>query len=252
MPSMGSSPHGKISASSPREEGEAAQVLSPSVWIVPLDRFEPQALAHLCTVEDAARRDRLRFPYLRRRAEVRTAALRHVLGKRLGVPPRAIAFARDRFGKPHLVTQHTAPPLHFNSTHSLERAAIVLSPIAIGIDLEHADSARPWDEFSDMVCTSVERALIDSLPQPLRARSFYRLWVAKEALVKADGRGLSLPVNEIEAGELAARSMTAKIWMAAIGAHLHVRLFELEDAYVGAIAAAAALGEPKLIMWSPG
>lgn len=232
-----------------------ASLAAPTIWIVALDGFEPDALAHLCAPEDVQRQSRLRFPHLRRRAAVRSAALRHILGKALGLRPESLTFERDSWGKPVLAL--TTPraqarhAIHFNLSHSQERAAVILADSPVGIDLEHTGPDRGWDEMSDIVCSPSERALIEALPAVARTRAFYRLWVAKEAAVKADGRGLSLPVNRIDAGALAREACAARVWMPASQTFLHIRGFDLGQDHVGAVAAASPIGEPRLALWSP-
>jgi 4'-phosphopantetheinyl transferase len=234
-----------------REPHPIPSLTAPTVWVVPLDRFEPEKLAGFCAAEDFVRQERLRFPHLRRRALVRWAALRHLLGKATGQTPSSLSFERDRWGKPFLQQPRSQRGLHFNASHSQERAAIILADLPVGIDLEHTGPERHWREMTDLVCTAAELALVESLSQEAQVRAFYRLWVAKESLVKADGRGLSLPVNRIDASALAREPAIARVWMPATSAFFHARGFDLETDYVASLAAEAPLGVPKILSWEP-
>ena len=46
--------------------------------------------------------------------------------------------------------------------------------------------------------SSAEVALLAARPETERSCSFLRLWTAKEAIAKADGRGLTLPFNQLD------------------------------------------------------
>ncbi|UII29757.1 4'-phosphopantetheinyl transferase superfamily protein [Fulvivirga ulvae] len=85
--------------------------------------------------------------------------------------------------------------VEFNISHSGNYVICVISndKLRIGVDVEQI---RPI-EFSDFdrQFTNAEWQMIKSDPDPLRG--FYKMWTKKEAIVKADGKGLSIPLSEI-------------------------------------------------------
>lgn len=73
----------------------------------------------------------------RRRRLVARLALRHVLGRRLGVPPVSLRFAVDCFGKPRLAMPGRRQPLAFNVSRSQDRALVALATAGeLGVDVE--------------------------------------------------------------------------------------------------------------------
>lgn len=137
-----------------------------------------------------AESDRLRFIVAR-------SSLRQLLGRRLGLPAHEIAFASNAFGKP--ILRNARAPLHFNVSHSGDWVLIALDAAApIGIDVE---AIRPelacLDDF-DSVLSARELHFLRALPPARRAAAFARIWVRKEAYVKALGEGLNRGLRDID------------------------------------------------------
>ena len=83
----------------------------------------------------------------------------------------------------------------FNLSHSGNRVLCLLGDRrALGIDIESL-SPIPFEDFQPQF-TKNEWAVIHSDPTPLNA--FYRFWTAKESILKADGRGLGIPLQELD------------------------------------------------------
>lgn len=121
------------------------------------------------------------------------ALLRHALDQVAG-ERRPWRFATDEYGKPSL-----DPPfdsLHFNLSHTDGLVAVAMSRGGeIGVDVESALREPDEATFSGLILAPEELAELDGCAD--RSNRLLRLWVAKEALAKAIGLGLSLPVSEI-------------------------------------------------------
>ncbi len=118
--------------------------------------------------------------------------LRAVLSRYLGIGPYMIEMYRSEAGKPSLRSELAGQPaITFNMSHAHGRALIAVSKgQEIGVDLE---AIRPDVEvvnLSERYFTSSEHATIMQLPQEQRAARFFRYWVSKEAVLKAQGIGL--------------------------------------------------------------
>ena len=87
--------------------------------------------------------------------------------------------------------------LSFNISHSGEYVvcAYCISNTQLGIDVEQINNRTRIEDF-DMVLTASEKMKIYNSDTP--KSDFYTLWTLKEAVVKADGRGLNIPLHEIE------------------------------------------------------
>lgn len=167
------------------------------VWIVDL-AVSPDRLDLCWTVLDRSERDRAdRFlrPVDRARYVASHAALRRILAEPLDCDPAEIRFAAGSGGKPELAGSAQGA-LDFNLSHSGERALIGLAPTAaIGVDVE---LIRPISDAGQIARTHFaadEASSLLALPPDEIERVFYGLWTRKEAVVKAHGTGLSLPLD---------------------------------------------------------
>lgn len=83
----------------------------------------------------------------------------------------------------------------FNIAHSggivVLAAAARASGVRVGIDIEVISDT--WAGLLDVALTRTERAALLATSKP--EDEFFRMWTYKEAVVKADGRGLAVPLN---------------------------------------------------------
>lgn len=99
----------------------------------------------------------------------------------------------NEYGRPHLPGD-----LDFNISHSGDFILCAVGKgIKLGIDIE---KIRPVDfEDFENLMTASQWNIIKSSANPLKA--FFRFWAIKESIIKADGRGLSVPLNDIDISE---------------------------------------------------
>lgn len=82
----------------------------------------------------------------------------------------------------------------FNISHSGNITVCAISSgVRVGIDVEQIKDV-PINEFNNEF-SALELANIRQSADPLSA--FYSLWTRKEAIIKADGRGLNIPLKHI-------------------------------------------------------
>lgn len=100
-----------------------------------------------------------------------------------------------KYQKPYLDEEFS-----FNISHSGEYVvfAYTLSKEPLGIDIEKIDPKIKIEDFHS-VLTAVEKNKIHKSQTPIC--TFYDLWTIKEAVSKADGRGLHIPLTEIKINE---------------------------------------------------
>jgi 4'-phosphopantetheinyl transferase len=121
---------------------------------------------------------------------------RLVLGGVLGQDPAAVALGRDASGRPCL----PGDALHTSLSHADGFAAVAISGHgAVGIDVELATRAADMPAIADHVWHPDEARVLAALPQPEQATALLRLWVRKEALLKAAGIGLSREMHSFVA-----------------------------------------------------
>ena len=124
------------------------------------------------------------------------AALRGLLGRRVGIAPASLVFVNGEHGKPRL----RDGGLHFNVAHCDGHAVIALrSSGPVGVDVEIVPETLPErDQIASRVLSSRERDWLLERPEAARTRDFMRLWVLKEAFAKCLGVGLSGPLQDLE------------------------------------------------------
>ena len=93
---------------------------------------------------------------------------------------------RDEFGKPYFQNGK----LQFNVSHSGEYLVIAVSESAVGVDIQGPKSIK--DGMYLKVVQPKEQSFIGEN----REKDFLRLWTLKESFVKAEGKGLRIPLAD--------------------------------------------------------
>lgn len=149
-------------------------------------------LTRFLTPEELARADRFRLRPHRRRYVAARGVLRFLIAERVDVAPRDLNLVAGEQGKP-LLASH--PDLSFNVSHSHDLALFAFSAEGdVGVDVEHLRDLDPLVVSSTCFSAS-ERLELALLPHGRRLDAFFEGWVRKEAVIKADGRGMSLPLD---------------------------------------------------------
>ena len=161
-----------------------------TVWLV--DLAGPAADDwRLLSTDEEARACRLISETHRTRFVTCRATLRRLLGARLGVRPDAIAFEYGPAGKPALVP----PALHFNVSHSGDRAVIAVADVPVGVDIELVRPVSDLDALTERVFSVAERAALAAVGEDRRLEAFFAAWTRKEAAIKARGAGIGSVVG---------------------------------------------------------
>jgi 4'-phosphopantetheinyl transferase len=138
--------------------------------------------------------ERFKFSQVRDNYIVAHGLLRETLANYISESAVQLKFSKTEFGKPFLAGY---PELSFNMSHSGNSLAIaVAQQCQLGIDIE---CYKPRDTWTGLVkkCFAFEEASYwHSLDQSEQGRTFYQFWVRKEAFVKADGKGITLGLNQ--------------------------------------------------------
>jgi 4'-phosphopantetheinyl transferase len=149
----------------------------------------------LLSDEERARRERFVSPDLGRRFMAARAGLRLVLGRHVDRDARSLSFATNAFGKPRLAEGSS---VHFNLSHSGERAVLAISDGEVGVDLEYMRPLEHLDLATRYFHPHEVAAITDAGDEEEQRRAFFVVWTLKEAVVKALGHGLSIPLESFE------------------------------------------------------
>jgi 4'-phosphopantetheinyl transferase len=166
------------------------------VWRVSTARNGLERFAEVLSPDERARADRFHFERDRRSFVVCRGTLRRLLASYTGEDATAIRFDVGLHGKPSL-SNEIKGDLRFNVSHSGELALLAFSRHQeIGVDVEFK---RPDVDFLGLGETSfsrLEQTALSACAPADRANLFYEYWTCKEAFIKADGRGLSIPLDQ--------------------------------------------------------
>lgn len=142
---------------------------------------------HLLTDDERTRAERFRLARVRDQFVAARGHLRALLGRYLGIEPRAVPMLYADGGKPHLPAGFD---LHFNVSHTDGLAVIALGHTRVGVDVERVRDIPDAEALVSRFFTRRECAQFQLLPPGARPAAFLRAWTCKEAILKAIGRGV--------------------------------------------------------------
>lgn len=168
-------------------------------WSTPL----PEAPEFLAVLDGAerGRYEAFRKPADRRRFLTGRVLAKTIAGRRFGLPPADIAFDAtcEDCGKPHgrPRVRGFRDRIELSITHSGERVGLaVTAGQAVGLDVE-TTSRESIDGLIEYALNDEERESFARLDERAREQAFYAAWARKEALMKAAGRGLKIPLRSL-------------------------------------------------------
>ncbi len=151
------------------------------------------------TGEERRRAARIRSSAAREEFIVGRGCLRRLLGAVLEQDPRSVALQAGEHGKPRLLSG----ALQFNVAHSHGVILIALAGTGeVGVDVEFMDAGVELMDVARGSFNARELARIEgALTLDDRLREFYLCWTRREAVTKADGRGLTVAPEEFPEAE---------------------------------------------------
>lgn len=141
-----------------------------------------------------------RFYYARDRNLylVAHALVRTVLSRYEPIAPGQWRFVTVKRGRPEIDPQLPHHHLRFNLSHTRGLVACaVCREVDVGVDVETTDRRVSVLKLAESVFSSQEVADLRSRSGDAQRHRFFEYWTLKEAYIKADGSGLSLPLKSI-------------------------------------------------------
>ena len=133
------------------------------------------------------------------------AYLRRILAEHLACKPLDLMFEKNAQGKPFLPDTR----IQFNLSHSGDYALIALSDAPVGIDIERHKPARDVLAIAQRYFTPTEYLYIKNQDDQNKTSTFYDVWSAKEAYVKALGEGIAYGFDRFSVINLEGEFVTA-------------------------------------------
>lgn len=172
------------------------------VWRIALEVADPllARLREILADDERQRADRFYFEKDRRHFTAARGAMRILLSSYLSRRPQDVRFAYSNYGKPRLTDADNTSDLRFNLTHSHDLALLAVTRGRdLGVDVERLrDMERDGEPLAERFFSPRETAVLRSLPPELRREAFFHCWTRKEAYIKANGKGLSLPLDQFD------------------------------------------------------
>lgn len=180
------------------------------------------------------------FDYQRQQ---RRAPLIALLASYLNIDASQVALVSGQFGRPMLDPRHGST-LGFNWSHSGNQALVAIArDLAPGIDIERVRARPRALLIAERYFCAEETAMLGALTEAQRPLAFLELWTAKEAVVKALGRGISFGLDRVSiagaAGQLSLRRLD--------GEDIHRWQLQRIESGAGYLAALAWRGGPRSV-----
>jgi 4'-phosphopantetheinyl transferase len=166
------------------------------LWTVALEASDGQVeeCRAWLSEEEVSRATRYKFDRHRRDFVLSRGVLRALLGKLKQEHPVNISFSYASHGKPAL--QDLADPVRFNMSRSSSMAAYAFTiGCEVGVDVEQIAPVPELTEVAARFFAAEETAELMALSELSRVHGFFNCWTRKEAVVKALGEGLSIPLD---------------------------------------------------------
>ncbi|HUN22982.1 MAG TPA: 4'-phosphopantetheinyl transferase superfamily protein [Anaerolineales bacterium] len=176
------------------------EFVPPAADVIHLWRFDlnqaniPAKWETVLSQAELARAERFRFEHHRIEWVKGRYALRWVLARYLQTQPAAVQIVTSPFGKPLLEANLN---LHFNLSHSRGHWLLAVAKSPVGVDLEwwlRADT--DWKSLASAYYCAAEKLALTNSQSP--AQTFFQIWSAKEAYLKAVGTGIVDGLAELD------------------------------------------------------
>ena len=205
------------------------------IWAIPLDAHASECVDTLGS-EERSRASRLRAGEVRSRFVARRRALREILAAYTGLAPASITYSQNDYGKPAIACDGM---VSFSTSHSGSLGVVAVRRRgSIGVDVERVRADAADEAIAKRFFAPEEAAALARMEPHERRGGFFNAWTRKEAIVKAVGSGLSIPLHAFEVTVRPDVPAAILRWtipgIAAQGWQLHH--FEPRPGYVGAVA----------------
>jgi len=207
----------------------------PQLWCQPLDSLAEQTpfLHSLLNAEEHRQAGKFAFLPDQQRYIVSRGFLRYLLSFYLHQPAEDLQFTYNPYGKPQVISEKN---IYFNLSHAHNVLLIGINHgKSIGVDVEYERTDIVLPSIAQRFFTEHEYRQLIAMPAHEQKTLFYFIWTRKEAVLKASGRGLSHPLEELEVLSGDSCGLSAENQLFAI------RTVPIAAAYYAAIACAGTL-----------
>jgi 4'-phosphopantetheinyl transferase len=156
------------------------------------DQYSGRTLAR----DEQERSEKFRFANDRGMFLYSHSLLRRLLARYACLLPEEIEFGYTKFGKPYLQQRPGSERIDFNLSHSGKVVLIgVTKNLPVGVDVEKIKPLADMSQIAARYFSDSEQSDLSTLSGAARTAAFYHCWTRKEAVIKASGEGLSMPLD---------------------------------------------------------
>jgi 4'-phosphopantetheinyl transferase len=153
-------------------------------------------LAKWLSPEEKQRANRFLKEVDRKRFVLGRSVLRSVAAEYLGTGPSNVLFEYTSMGKPLLGNPLPGgrKPFEFNVAHSGDCVLIAWTEgKRVGVDVERLEPSEItlFQDVSSVAFSDMEQSVLSAAKPDEAAATFFRIWVRKEAVLKAEGCGIT-------------------------------------------------------------
>ena len=198
-------------------------------------------LRNLLSEAELQRLERYLIPIKQEQFTISRGLLRLLLASYLQEGPADIQLKTNEDGKPYLVGH----PIHFNISHSGKYLLLGFTLLdQIGVDIQEIYPISNLDTLLKRYFHDQESTYLEALAPHHRIGSFFAIWTAKEAYLKASGVGFtksSRSVGLLPSGDPTRSFHFAESPTSGKKPYWTIQGLDLPDSYRGAVAVSAPL-----------
>jgi len=202
-----------------------------------VDQEELTHVTHYLSGDEQERVNRLVSEQHQREFIAAHVVLRVVLSRYCGRCPQELVVQKSSAGKPFLADGNA---IRFNLTHSHGRALVAIArDREVGVDLEKIRPEVDVVSLASRFLSSQDQAFIEGGDPTRRHERFLQVWVAREAVFKAEGKGVTFPLHRdhVELSSDGKEGRLVRNGGGSDGTNMPIRFLPLECGWVGAVAA---------------
>lgn len=204
-----------------------------------LKEFQINGLLETLSSDELDRARRYHFKKDQDRFICSRGILRKIIAYYLGENPKNLQFEYTSLGKPLLAENSNFYDLHFNISHSNTLALYAIaSKSIVGIDIEYLRKDTATEQIARKFFTQNEISSLKNAPEARREKLFYQFWTRKEAILKAIGKGISFPMDQLDVSSINGTAYSPARFPEENKAlrKLYLQDIKLDEGYVAAIA----------------
>jgi 4'-phosphopantetheinyl transferase len=158
-----------------------------------------QRWAQILSADERERAARFHFSQDRQFFTATRALLRTILASYVESDAKELVFRYSEKEKPSLSPSQSGNQVDFNVSHSGTIAMLAFArERALGVDVEQLREDFDHEAIARRFFSEQEQRQLAALAPSERYHGFFRCWTRKEAYIKAQGAGLSLPLHQFD------------------------------------------------------